>query len=184
MITSNTGISVTVGGQVVLPDAPINFNNQTVNVKNPVFELLSVDFNSTNYHDDNLSTPSNESVYSSVGSTVSDPGGCFVATSDCNHFHQRHFYKGSSAGSCHACVEQFKFQKISLGSSPHSQKTLPEDITGVLTSLCFPWDTTMGTCLCTHYNTNLTLHTVCIHSSQSPNYDQESLSESKVTGKK
>ena len=115
MITSNTVISVTVGGEVVLPDPPINFNNQTVSVKNPVFELLSVDSNSTNYHEDNLSTPSNESVYSSVGSTVSDPGGCFVATSDCNHFHQRPFYKGSSAGSCHARVEQFKFQKISLG---------------------------------------------------------------------
>jgi len=57
MITSYTVISVTVGGQVVLPDHPINFNNQTVNVKNPVFELLSVDSNSTNYHEDNLSTP-------------------------------------------------------------------------------------------------------------------------------
>ena len=88
MITSYTVISVTVGGQVVLPDPPINFNNQTVNVKNPVFETLSVDSNSTNNHDDNLSTPSNESVISPVGSTVSDPGGCFVATSDCNHFHQ------------------------------------------------------------------------------------------------
>jgi hypothetical protein len=62
MITSNTVISVTVGGQVVLPDPPINSNNQTVHVKNPVFESLSVDYNSTNYHDDNLSTPSNESV--------------------------------------------------------------------------------------------------------------------------
>ncbi len=42
MITSYTVSSVTVRGQVVLPDPPINFNNQTVNVKNPVFELLSV----------------------------------------------------------------------------------------------------------------------------------------------
>ncbi len=54
---------------MLFPDPQINFNNQTVNVKNPVFESLSVESNSTNYHDDNLSTPSNESVYSSVGST-------------------------------------------------------------------------------------------------------------------
>ena len=179
MITSNTVISVTVGGQVVLPDPPINFNNQTVSVKNPVFELLSVDSNSTNYHEDNLSSPSNESVYSSVGSTVSDPGGCFVATSDCNYFLQRPFYKGSSAGSCHAHVEQFKFQKISLGSSPHSQKISQGSSPPFVSPGIPPWVHVYA-----HTTTPLSPHTVCIHSSQSPNYDQESLSELKEMGKK
>ena len=49
---------------------------------------------------------------------VSDPGGCFVVTSECDHYHQRTFHKVSSAVSRRAHVEQFIPQKISQDSSP------------------------------------------------------------------
>jgi len=179
MITSYTVSSVTVRGQVVLPDPPINFNNQTVNVKNPVFETLSVDSNSTNNHDDNLSTPSNESVISSVGSTGSDPGGCFVATSDCNHFYQRPFYKGSSAGSCHARVEQFKFQKISLGSSPHSQKISQGSSPPYVSPGIPPWVHVYA-----HTTTPTSLRTQCASIAHNLQTMTKKVSESKETGKK
>ena len=108
MISSTTVIRVTVGGEVVVSDPP---------------SVLS--FNESNDTQDNLSSFSNESL-ETTRDIVSDPGGCFVVTSECDHYHQRTFHNVSSAVSCRACVEQFLPQKISLDSSPpHVSQGVP-----------------------------------------------------------
>ena len=114
MITSTTVIRVRVGGVVGVLYPPSHFNNQIFIEKDPDFMLSS---NESNDPEDNLSSFTTESVETTAG-IVSDPGGCFVARSDSDLFHQRTFYKVTSDGSCRAHVEKSIPQKISLASSP------------------------------------------------------------------
>ncbi len=59
MIASTTVIRITVGGVVVVPDPPSNFNNQTFIENDPDFVSSYTESNDT---EDNLSSFSNESV--------------------------------------------------------------------------------------------------------------------------
>jgi hypothetical protein len=148
MISSTTVIRVTVGGEVVVSDPP---------------SVLS--FNESNDTQDNLSSFSNKSL-ETTRDLVSDPGGCFVVTSECDHYHQRTIL---------LCCEL-----------PRSCGAIhpPEDFTRLLPTTCFPRGTTLGSCFCQVYSIHLSPHTVCLHCSQSSNNLQLCEECKKKTSKK